>query len=158
MDRFLTWLYKPVVPVHAMTDRSKLYGLPGAEEMYFDPAEVVQRWLDDRYDDAPLDFVIEEWSVHPTQHHLPSARALLEWIEEWAIDCGEVGEGWELPPDDSLDVAADALLEVIAHKITWRMANEKLRELHVTASDDPANPLLDGEPVWRDTSTPRRAG
>lgn len=141
-----------------MTDRSKLYGLPGAEEMYFDPAEVVQRWLDDRYDDAPPDFAIEEWSVHGPRYHLPSATELLEWIEEWAQENGEIADGWKLPDADSLHTAASALLEVIADKITWRMAKDKLRELHVTASDDPENPLLDGEPVWRDTSTPRRAG
>jgi hypothetical protein len=41
------------------------------------------------------------------------------------------------------------LLTLIASKVTGRMANKLLRELHVTPNpDDPENPLLDGKPAW----------
>ena len=128
----------------------RLYGLPGAERLHFDPADVVQEWLDDRCDDgAEPRFVIEEFSVRPARDHLPTPERVLEWIEEWSNEHGE----WSDDPDLSIGgdealAATDALLDVLATQITFRMADEHLRDLHVTPSDDPDNPLLDGEPTW----------
>lgn len=132
----------------------RLYGLPHAERLHFDPADVVQEWLDDRCDDdTERRFVIEEWSVHPPSYHLPSVATILERICEDAYDneWGEDSETWEnatLKQDD-VRAAAQALRDLIASKVTYRMANKKLRDLHVTPSDDPDNPLLEGAPTWR---------
>src|SRR5690606_12951366 len=96
---------------------------------------------------------IEEWSVHPPQYHLPDADQILEWIGEYVADMGEWGEyveGWDRPLGDSeVKAATQALVDLIASKVGSRMANEHLRTLHVTPSDDPENPLLDGEPAWQ---------
>lgn len=135
------------VPVVQNSER-RLYGLPGSEYLVFDPSEVVEQWLCDAEDDEPRVFVIEEFSVHPTRYHLPDADRLLEWINEWTCENGEVGEDMELDCGDEVTAAVEALLDLIAAKVTWCMADKKLRELHVTPSDDPDNPLIDGQPAW----------
>lgn len=127
----------------------RLYGLPGAEYLHRDPATVVEQWLDD----DPLDtewepWIIEEWSVLPTRHHMPNAERLLEWVNEWTCENGEVGEDMELDAGKEATAAAEAFLDLLASKVTWCMADKKLRDLHVTPSDDPENPLIDGQAAW----------
>jgi len=96
-----------------------LYGLQFAEDLHFDPADVVQQWLDQSDEDEVPDFIIEEWSVHPPRYHLPSTERLLEWIAEWSVENGEVAEGFE--PRDGMGEAAkeasEALLDIIASGI-----------------------------------------
>ena len=60
--------------------------------------------------------------------------------EETGEDC-EIGES-----EPEVQAAAAALLDAIAATIYWRMADRKLRDLHVTGTPD--DPLIDGEPVW----------
>ena len=139
-------------------NRDKLYGLPFAEVLYFDPAEVVEKWLAVHDDDEPRYFEIEEWSVHPPIYHMPSVDSLLEWIGEWVMDNGEVCEDapdwWDRAlGDGEVGKTAEALLTLIASKVTGRMANKLLRTLQVTPSDDPENPLIDGDPTWRSPIT-----
>ncbi len=130
------------------TQRDYLYGLPGAEELAFDPESIIDQWLTDADENAPIDFVIEEWSVHPSRYHLPSPDSLIEWLEEQAMENGEIGDYCEVHASTpEIRAMADALLDAIAATIGWRMANNKLRDLHVTGTFE--HPLLDGEPVWR---------
>lgn len=129
-----------------MTERDRLYGLTGAEELWFDPADAVQNYIDSRYEDGPLDLTIEEWSVHPPRYHLPTVPTLLEWLDDWVADNGEVGDECEFEHTDAISAAADALLDTIASTIRWRMADTKLRDLHVTGTED--DPLIDGQPVF----------
>lgn len=133
-----------------MMSEQHLYGLPGAEHLHFDAADVVQEWLDQS--DREPDFIIEEWSVRPARSHLPRAADVIEWIEEWANENGEFSDDPDLSFGGSdATIAADALLDLLAGQITFRMADKHLRDLHVTPSDDPENPLLDGKPTWRKT-------
>jgi hypothetical protein len=125
--------------------------LPRAEELHIDPADVVQQWLDDTDPDVETRFVIEEWSVHPPSYHLPSRDTLLERICEEAYDneWGEDNEEWEAAArEPDVKNAAQTLLDLIASKVSYRMADKHLRDLQVTPSDDPDNPLLDGVPTW----------
>jgi len=126
----------------------RLYGLPDVEYLKADPCEVIEEWLTDN-DRVTEPFIIEEWSTYPPRYHLPTSERLYEWLDEWVCEMGEAGEFMDLPKADEETVAAmEALLDLVAGKIRWSMARNKLRELLVTPSDDPQNPLIDGMPAW----------
>lgn len=135
----------------------RLYGLPGAEHMYFDEAEVYETDIEpylDGHDRRPR--IIEEWTVHPPTVHLPKAEHIVESVIEWACDNAEVDEGWSdkapEPTDPKMLAAAEALREAIAEKVTYRMANKKVAEHVVTWADDDedmSEPLIGGERLYR---------
>lgn len=135
-----------------MTEQ-RLYGVPGAEEMYFDPYSCYESDIDGNFDvlNPQQSFVLEEWSVHPPEYHLPTADRILEWIDEYASD-NEVTEGWSdnFPLCDELVVEhTNSLIRLIASNITFRMADEKIAEHIVTWRDDEEHtPLLDGELMY----------
>lgn len=135
----------------------RLYGLPGAEYLDTDPSSVYETHIEPY--DAPgpdTKVEIEEWSVHPPLYHLPSAPALIEWLEDWVAENGEISEDFEVHFDSpGVRWAADTLLKAAAQQITWRMANEKLASHWVTW--DEFGPLLDGEPMYQPAPTPAPA-
>lgn len=139
-------------------DRQCLYGLPGAEVLYYDPSEVIEdyEWTGDPEQDSSLPPVIEEWSVREPREHLPSVDRLLEWISEWTADSGEISDDMDLidvvKRPEVID-AAEHLLTAIACAITWRMAGRKLRDLPVTWAE---MPLIDGVPAWVAVDTTNR--
>jgi hypothetical protein len=111
-----------------MTDR--LYGKPQAESLYTSLDLAIDAAIDDLYDTPGVrEVIIEEWTVHPPQHHLPDAEQIVDWVIEWAADSGEVAEGWgeDLWADDpDLLVAAEALRDAIADKVGFRMADRMI--------------------------------
>lgn len=130
----------------------RLYGLPHAEVLYFEPNSVYESEIEDQAEDYPDRVEIEEWSVHPPEYHLPKADDIIDWMTLWAAENGEGDEAqydqWQAvgtPPD--VLAAAEALRTVVASKIEYRMANEHLRSLWVTWTED-GEPLLDGEPMY----------
>lgn len=138
-----------------MAERSeRLYGTVGAEEMYLDPAEVYESDIEPWHEPSTEARIeVEEHDVHPPRYHLPTVDCLLEWVSEWACDMGEVGEGYvdhmeAAIAGEDVQQAADALLDLIAARIPYRMANKHLRSLWVTW-DENGEPLLDGEPMYR---------
>lgn len=141
---------------HALIAESvaaRLYGTVGAEELFIDPETAyesqVEPWRDDPLTPGKR-VEIEEWDVHPTRYHMPTADALLDWIAEWTVENGEVGEGFEIDSaTGAADVkaAAETLLDLMASKVTYTMARTHLRSLWVTWTDD-GEPLLDGEPMY----------
>lgn len=100
-----------------------LYGTPGAENMEFDPESVLEHETNDLV-------TIEEWAVKPPRSHLPEADVLLDWLAESDY---EVTEGWWESAtdacDDELKAAAEALLDLMASKITFRMADRHIANL-----------------------------
>lgn len=136
-----------------MTSLDRLYGLQGAEELHRTPEGVYEAEIEPHYEpDSDQRVEIEEFDVHPPRHHLPDTELLLEWISEWAEEMGEVSEGFNI--DDAIASAevksiADALLDSIGERITYRMANNHLRSLWVTWNDR-SEPMLDGEPMYHD--------
>lgn len=130
----------------------RLYGLPFAEQMEFDAAAVYEQVECDRDEEDRTPIVIEEWSVHPAIYHIPSAAVIAERVVELVVDNGELDEygadQFEAAASaEDVLVAAEALREVLASKVTWRMANKLLRTLTVTF-DEAGEPLLDGEPMY----------
>jgi len=134
----------------------RLYGNPGAEQMH--------RTAEDAYEaeiglDGALDapdpggtYVIEEWSVRRPRTHAPRTDLILSWIVDNITDEGEVDEHvsnqWENAAEDPQVVAAfDAALDLMASKVSYRMADRHLRDLTVTYGTN-GDPLLDGEPMY----------
>lgn len=131
----------------AWTPEDRLYGLPDAEWLEDDISTVWETYLDgdDEYDGP---WIVEEWSTHPPSYHLPSARRVIDHIEEWAADNEVTCEGdyFNLTDTDIL-TAAQNLLDVIASKVTWRQSNELIATHTITLVDD--EPHVDGEPMYR---------
>lgn len=135
---------------------NRLYGLDGAEYLHTTPESCYESDVEDYYYDdcdqselhlqPPVE--IEEWDVHPPEYHMPNADRLLEWIEEWTYDNGELMGDFELPiHEPTVKGAADILLATIANYTGFRMARNKLRSRWVTW-DEEGNPLLDGNPMY----------
>jgi hypothetical protein len=137
----------------ALVARERLYGVPDAESLYDDLGSAYERQIEDYVDDHDRrPRVLVEWTVHPPKHHLPHASTIVEWLAERAAEDGGIDEGYS----DHIDaimrapevlVAADALLDAIAARITYRMAHEKVAE-HVITWDAEGEPLVDGTPMY----------
>lgn len=125
-----------------MTDRSRLYGLPYAEILYFDMLEVIEQ-MDERGGE------IEEYSVKPASEHLPDVGTIVDWINVWSAENGELAENvYDCFEDASGDVeviaAFERALNVFASKITGRMADTLLATYVVTFLD--GHPLITRKP------------
>lgn len=123
---------------HTDAEREFLYGCPGAEHMEFDPESVCEGTMDQ-------EVAIEEWTVKHPRSHLPTADALLDWLAESDY---EVTEGWwdsavDAAAHEDVKVAAEALLDLMASKITFRMADRHIANLTFRWEGDD----LDGEYV-----------
>lgn len=137
---------------------TRLYGLAGAEYLHTEPESCYETDIEDYYYDVeqsqlhlqpPVE--IEEWDVHPPEYHMPNADRLLEWIEEWTYDMGEIMGEFELPINEpEVKEAAETLLTTIASKTWFRMARNKLGSLWVTWTED-GEPLLDGKQMYTKT-------
>ena len=131
----------------------RLYGTVGAEHLQTDAATVYETDIEPWHEPSPdLRIEIEEFDVHPARYHLPDADRLLEWVDEWACDMGDVDEFFgdrlrAVVAVDEVKQAAEALLDAVAAHMTYRMAKNHLRSLWVTW-DEHGEPLLDGEPMY----------
>ena len=113
-----------------------------------------------RDDDDLGPWTLTEFDCHPTEHHLPSAEHVVEWIVEWGSENGEVGEDWGDHVDCAIGAgevgaAAEALIAAIAKGITYRMARTLVAEHVVTRTAD-GKVLMDGEIVseWEPEEPP----
>lgn len=132
----------------------RLYGVPHAEALWNDPAAVYEQDIEPcLHGDEREPRVIEEWTVHPPDYHLPSADRLVEWLVEWAADQGELDwDGAERLEKQAEHVtvtdAAEHLLAALAARITYRMADRRVAE-HVVTWNPQGEPLLDGFPLYQ---------
>lgn len=133
----------------------RLYGMPGAEWMYDDPADVVKDFARD-VDMGGYEVTIEEWSVHPPRYHLPTAEDVIDWATEYAAG-NEVSEGYGHASDaakhPSVTVAAGAFLDALAARITWREADRHVATLAGTVVVSGAGEA--DEPAWVRTEVER---
>ena len=115
-----------------MAPPERLFGLPGAETMALDPHEVVlNAWEDgDPSDGGP--WKVEEWDVQEPSAFLPSSSALLEHIVETVAEDHDEADEWfaedvaNAVGRPEVEALTGALLEVIASRITYRMAGKLL--------------------------------
>lgn len=130
------------------TDR--LYGLPGAERCWSDPATVWESDIEPCLDADNLGpWTIVERAVLDPLHQVRSADLIVNDLHEWF--CGEYGaedcplEGIENDPE--VLAAAENLRRVFASKVTWRWAGELVAEHTLELVD--GEPFLDGEPLYQ---------
>lgn len=128
----------------------RLYGLPHAERMYLEVADLYESEIDPYVDlETQPEYVVEEWDVANPIDLLPKADWLLEWIEEHLCeehthdndDCG-----WIFRSPQVL-AAAENLRQAIANKVTWHQARHLLAEHKLTFVG--SDPVLDGEPIYK---------
>jgi len=132
----------------------RLWGVPGAEVLYDDPATCYDAHIGEvtDADTSGTPFRIEEWSAHPPRYHMPCVQTVAAWVAEWVADNGDTNEyglcDFEAAAVDAeVDAALDAALDVWATKITHRMA-DRLIATHTVTWDDAGGPLLDGDPMY----------
>lgn len=122
-----------------------LFGFDGDEYLQNDLDTVVEQWLDDHdpiQEGDPAEFEVLEWSAVSAGTYLPSARRLLEWMEEWAADEALFSEAAEEFHRASLDPrvveAAEAMRKVFIEVIgdRWRVADKVVASYHFTFDDD----------------------
>lgn len=141
-----------------MTDRNRLFGVPDAEVLRFSAVDVWESDIEPNVDDDDYSTEIYEWSVCKPIGHLPGTDRVIDEILDWMEECGELvedvfpeSERKALEKDYQVQAAAQALLDVIASKLKFRMADQ-LVEVHSltlarTRSGD-LEPMLDGDPLY----------
>lgn len=135
-----------------MSDDERLYGLPGAEVLYREPAEVWESELDSRYeeDDPPEGWEVEEWTVVPAREHLPRADVLIEHILERWVGDETTEDAYEHWSDRASEEEAEVFLSAWASRIGYRMAAQHVGSHRMTLVGD--EPHWDGEPLYRKAS------
>ncbi|MCP3857859.1 MAG: hypothetical protein GY698_24575 [Actinomycetia bacterium] len=135
-------------------DDRRLYGVPGAEHMYRDAAEVWETDIEPFLgftDGAISTWEVEVWSVQPSDQFMPPADLVLECISEWAgDDCGLEGFAesvGEAVADPAVVYMVRRLLSAIAERTHYWVANEKVDDMFVTIDSD-GRPLLNGEQMY----------
>lgn len=131
----------------------RLWGIEGAERMYFDATEAYESQIDGTLDheDEPGNYgpvVLEEREVEPVSP--PSASWIVEWVAESTteefVDDGDTYA--DLCDDPDLLAKAEELRALIAGKITWRQAGALVEAHKVTLTvhdNGAATAFLDGE-------------
>lgn len=131
-------------------DTETLFGLPGAEQLYYEPAELYESEIDAHYDEQPDGgWVVEEWTVRPARTHLPSAEILIEYIlERWVNDeiTEDAYEDWD---NAAKSEEVEAMLTAWADRVHYRMADIVIREHRMTLVD--GEPYFDGAPLYVDS-------
>lgn len=134
----------------------RLYGIRDAEELHDSIVDAYELHVEPSYEPEDGPCVIEEWTVHPPRYHLPSAPEIAAWLVDEAELNGdltdEAGETLrrQLRHPEIL-TAADALLEALAARMTYRMADEMVAEHDVTFDAD-GKPMVDGKPLYVPTT------
>lgn len=127
----------------------RLYGTPGAEILWDDPATVYETEIEGDVGDL-VNFVVEEWTVCNPRSLLLSAEHLAEHVSEMIDDVGE--GGYErlavIAADPEVVAAFDSAVALMASKWVWRQADTKVTDHYVTFDAD-GEPLYDGEPMYR---------
>ncbi len=140
-----------------MTDNEQhLYGLPGAEHMYFTAAEVYECEIDGQHDADTTSWEVEEWSTRDPISTVPSAEAIVDHVLEYTCDDDypECPWGDDHPiQDPELLALAEKLRERVAATLgSYRLADKPVgnHTISLVETDDPKYPIvmLDGEPMY----------
>lgn len=134
-----------------MSEEHHLFGTPGAEQLYIDLATAYEYWMEDGFPppDALTVVEFEEWTVVPATGHLPRVDRVLDFVVEWTAENGDLDEyGAEAfekaATHEDVKVALATALDLLASKVGYRMADEKVAT-HVITHDAEGRPMLNGE-------------
>lgn len=129
-----------------MTAAERLFGLPGAEQLHREPAEVWESDIEPHIDDDDRDtWDIEEWTVNEARSHLPSAERVVEWILDQA--CDDLDEyGFDAFDNASRESEVETMLQAWASRVGYRMADKLVTTHRMTLVD--GQPFLNGEPLY----------
>ncbi|MCW2957167.1 MAG: hypothetical protein JWO69_2036 [Thermoleophilia bacterium] len=136
------------------TGAYRLYGVQHAETLWDDIGSVYEQQIEPyRDEDNREPVIVEEWTVHPPRYHLPDVYRVVEWLVETAADQGELdwdgAERLEKNADHpSVRDAAEALLDAMATRLNYRMADRRVAE-HVISWTANGEPCADGFPLYR---------
>lgn len=130
-----------------------LFGLPGAEQLKSELADVVDDVLAEH--DDPLNckpFTVEEWTTYPPEEWLPDVDKILDWITEHTaeetIDEECAGEYDAAIKEQDVRTAAHLLIVLIASKVKYLMAKDCVA-VHRITIDDKGEPRVNGAPLYR---------
>lgn len=106
-----------------------LWGFDHWENLYLDLDSAVEVYIDGLTTDKAHEVTFLAHSVHEAISHLPDADWLLSELRERTCEWGEVDEGFteqisRILESPEVTAAAQALLDLIASKITYRMADK----------------------------------
>ena len=129
----------PAAPSPAPLD-VRLYGTPDDERLDCDPDEAVQSYLDGFCGEFPVTITLEEHDTYPPRVHFPSGDYAAEWCAEWSAD-NDTDEGFgdqamDAAKDPAVVAAFDAAIDLLASKITYRMADKVTASYEVTITDE----------------------
>lgn len=135
------------------TNDVMLYGHPGAEVMHLDAATVweveYEPYLDE--DNINAERLIEEWTSTPAGEAAPRTDWIIEWVIDTILDETGADDGEPITQagkDPEVIAAFEHARSVLSSKITYRMAEKKVRTMKLTF-DAEGEPLLDGEPLYK---------
>lgn len=129
-----------------------LFGLPDAETLYDDPAEVYETDIEPWVGDDRRSWEIVEHASRWATDDVPDPDAIVDWIAE------TYAEG-EMAPDDgnetenrikaspAVRMAAEMLFGAVCGTITYRWADTEVETHEVTFTGD-GEPLYDGKPLY----------
>ena len=139
---------------HVAVSRDRLYGTPDAEYLDLDLASAYERWEADLIldDGEPRpDCTIEEWTTAPVTVPANAVATVVEELCERMADDGDEGyyDSWmDAANHDDVRLAFQAAADLLASKVTYRMA-DRLVATHGITHDDEGEPMLNGERLYR---------
>lgn len=135
-----------------MSAEQRLWGVEGAERLFFDPAEAYESQIDGvlGLEDEPGTYgpmILEEREVEPLCP--PSASWIVEWVAESTTEeFTDDGDTYaDLCDDPDMLAKAEEMRDLITKKVTWRQAGRLVKAHDVTLTvhtDGSATAYLDG--------------
>jgi hypothetical protein len=141
-----------------VSDDQRLYGLPEAERLHFEIAEVWETDIEPYLDSFTRTdwWVVEEWTVCDPRSHLPSAERVVDYILEQLEELDEYC--YEAFDNASSKAEMEVVLAAWASRVTYRMAQSHVATHRITLVDVPdeaePQPFLNGEPLYVASETP----
>lgn len=137
-----------------MTDEMRLFGAPGAEELYLTIAEAFERQIEPHRDENNPEAwpaKIEEWTIADNRQFMPSPGRVLDEIGEIAADEAVTEWWWEALErhldDEDVKAKVEEALDLLASKVKYWMADRHVATYEITLDADD-RPLVDGRPLY----------
>ncbi len=125
-----------------MVTDERLYGKPGDEHLYWDPEDVIERFVDDVDPKDGDTMVIEERDTETNRSFFMDAGQLIERLVDETND-EPIDEGWcasaaTHADDEDVVAAFEAAIQLLADKIPYKMAGKLLDMITVEFRDGAA--------------------